>query len=208
MIPLALILATWQSVSFTAPADSAYGNVVPVAAYHALQLDEVGYRVERVLYARPDVSAGRPVPHAPGIRDTVWLSASDDGKPRMLWLYSADSAGNWSPPSNPIVLAMNVLRDTFFVDLTGSVDRFTEKAFVQSRPALASPGKYFAAWSRVPGDSTFTILPKWKDALNVTTPVLSGREFQWRDRVEACSISLLTEGRAYWCAEDREHECP
>jgi hypothetical protein len=106
-----LLAALLLPLRFTAPADTlgadAAGQVCvspePVHAYLFHRLDEHGTLVAIPGYAD---SGGRAIltPHAPGTRETVWLSPGASGGPVTIYVMSLDAKGNLSVPSNGCVL--------------------------------------------------------------------------------------------------------
>jgi hypothetical protein len=107
-----LMLATaLLSLQFTAPVDTlgfdaagrARLSAAPVHAYVFYQLDPGG-----VMLAIPGFadSAGTKIlrPHAPGTRETVWLSPGANGRAVTVYVVSLDASGNMSQPSNAAVI--------------------------------------------------------------------------------------------------------
>lgn len=204
-----IVLALWMGLAFTAPSGDSMAAYPKqqVARYRLFQRDEYGNDAERTIFAAPNVNSGAPTPRAPGEPDTVWFTMVEDMRPRMYRVCSEDSAGNLSQHSNAVVVLAPALADTGYIDLTGTNDRFTGTLFVQSRPVLASPGMWYAAWRRAPGDSSFTILPHWRATLHTSSPVLSLRSFQYYDRNEACANGALI-GWPYYAEGGEWRACP
>jgi len=200
--------SAWQSISFTAPDGNAgFGAPQQVARYRLFQRDEFMYDSERTLFAGPDVSSGEPAPKVPGQPETIWFSLSEDARPRMYRLCSEDSAGNRSDYSNAVVMLTPALAETAYIDLTGTNDLITGKLFVQSRPAPASPGKWFVSWTRAPGDSSLAILPHWRTSLLTSSPMLSLRRFQTLDAPAACAVGKLF-GWPFYAEAGQWRDCP
>ncbi len=106
-----LLLAILIPLHFTAPADTVgvgagalvYLPAPPVHAYVFHQLDSNGTLTATPGYAD---SAGSTIliPHAPGTRETVWLTPGADGNPVTIYIMSLDAGGNLSAPSNGCVI--------------------------------------------------------------------------------------------------------
>jgi hypothetical protein len=96
---------------FTAPADTlgadgagqVHVSPAPVGSYLFHRLDDRGTMVATPGYAD---SAGTALllPHAPGTRETVWLSPGATGREVTIYVLSQDARGNVSAPSNGCVL--------------------------------------------------------------------------------------------------------
>jgi hypothetical protein len=106
-----LLLAILIPLHFTAPGDTVgvgaaalvYLPAPPVHAYFFQQLDSNGRLTATAGYAD---SAGSAIlaPHAPGTRETVWLTPGADGNPVTIYMMSLDASGNLSAPSNGCVI--------------------------------------------------------------------------------------------------------
>lgn len=106
-----LLLVILIPLHFTAPADTVgvgagalvYLPAPPVHAYVFHELDSNGTLTATPGYAD---SAGSTIliPHAPGTRETVWLTPGADGNPVTIYIMSLDASGNLSAPSNGCVI--------------------------------------------------------------------------------------------------------
>ena len=104
---IGILAALLLPLHFTAPADTlgadGSGRAVvsrdPVRSYLFYRIDERGTMLAVPGYAD---SAGTSLlrPHAPGTRETVWLSPGASGGPVTLYVLSLDWQGNYSAPSN------------------------------------------------------------------------------------------------------------
>jgi hypothetical protein len=106
-----LLTALLVPLHFTAPADvlglDAKGasllSSYPVHAYLFREVDASGATVVVPGYADSSGSAIL-APHAPGARETVWLSPGPSGRAVTITMLSVDANGNLSAPSNPCVM--------------------------------------------------------------------------------------------------------
>jgi hypothetical protein len=107
-----ILAALLLPLHFTAPADTlgadpsgrARVSRDPVRSYLFYRVDDRGAMVAIPGYAD---STGTSLlqPHAPGTRETVWLSRGVSGGRETIYVLSRDRSGNLSAPSNACVLA-------------------------------------------------------------------------------------------------------
>jgi len=108
---ICLLAAVLLPLYFTAPADTvtvyaggrAHASAHPVHSYVFHQLDSDGTMVAIPGYADSTGSAIL-APHAPGTRETVWLSPGPKGAAVTIYVMSRDADGNLSDPSNGCVI--------------------------------------------------------------------------------------------------------
>ncbi len=106
-----LLAATLLSLHFTAPANApavdtagrGHASTVPVRSYVFYELDGGGALAATTGYGD---RAGRTVltPHAPGTRETVWLSPGANGGATTVYVMSMGTNGGTSVPSNGCVI--------------------------------------------------------------------------------------------------------
>lgn len=105
-----ILAALLLPLHFTAPADTlgadgsgrARVSRDPVRSYLFLRIDDRGAMVAIPGYADSN-GTSLLVPHAPGTRETVWLSPGPAGG-ATVYVLSRDAHGNLSAPSNACAL--------------------------------------------------------------------------------------------------------
>ena len=105
-----ILAALLLPLHFTAPADTlgadgsgrARVSRDPVRSYLFLRVDDRGAMVAIPGFA-DSTGSSLLQPHAPGTRETVWLSPGTTGG-ATVYVFSRDAHGNLSAPSNVCVL--------------------------------------------------------------------------------------------------------
>lgn len=103
------MLAVWLPLLFTAPAPGS----APIETYRVKIVDQVGYEFWPKVYACPSCKPDSLVVHAAGRPETLYISLSQDARPRLMFAYAQYGGGLLGPRSNGVVAAAGV-RDTAY----------------------------------------------------------------------------------------------